>query len=112
MAEELVPIFRVEDGRAAAAWYERLGFVVVAEHRFQPDLPLYLFLRRGDVHLHLSEHTGDAPDGSVAYLYSDDVDGIAADFGIEVEPQPWGREIELLDPFGNRLRIASLSTAG
>jgi len=46
MAEEVVPIFRVDDGRAAAAWYERLGFAVIGKHRFAPHLPLYLFLRR------------------------------------------------------------------
>lgn len=110
MADELVPIFRVEDGRAAAAWYERLGFVVIGEHRFEPGLPLYLFLRRGDVHLHLSEHTGDAPRACVAYLYTDDVDSIAADFGEQVECQAWGREIELRDPYGNRLRIGTITT--
>ena len=55
-------------------FYERLGFEVVREHRFEPHLPLYVILRRGDVHLHLSEHTGDAPPGCVAYFYVDDVD--------------------------------------
>lgn len=112
VAEDLVPVFRVEDGHVAAAWYERLGFVVVAEHRFEPDLPLYLFLRRGDLQLHLSEHTGDAPPGSVAYLYTDDVDGIAAEFDEVVRAQPWGREVELRDPFGNRLRIGTIMTTG
>jgi catechol 2,3-dioxygenase-like lactoylglutathione lyase family enzyme len=107
MTEELVPIFRVEDGRAAAAWYERLGFEVVGEHRFTPDLPLYLFLRRGEVHLHLSEHTGDAPTGSVAYFYVDDVDRVAEEFGVPVRRQPWGREVELTDPDGNRIRVGT-----
>jgi hypothetical protein len=108
MADELVPVFRVEDGREAAAWYERLGFVVTGEHRFEPGLPLYLFLRRGDVRLHLSEHEGDAPPGSLAFLYVDDVDAIAAELGLRVVPQPWGRQIEVADPYGNRLRIGSV----
>src|SRR3546814_4492591 len=103
MAEELVPIFRVEDGRAAAAWYERLGFAVIGEHRFEPHLPLYLFLRRGEVHLHLSEHTGDAPPRSLAYFYVDDVDAIAAELGVDVDEQPWAREIEVRDPAGNQI---------
>jgi catechol 2,3-dioxygenase-like lactoylglutathione lyase family enzyme len=108
MAEELVPIFRVVDALAASAWYERVGFAVIGEHRFAPDLPLYLFLRRGDVHLHLSEHTGDAPPGSVAYFYVEDVDAIATEFGVRPERQPWDvREIELTDPDGNRLRIGT-----
>ncbi len=108
MAEELVPIFRAEDARASAAWYERLGFAIVGEHRFEPHLPLYLFLRRGDVHLHLSEHLGDAPARSVAYFYVDDVHTIAATFDATLQQQPWGPEIELVDPSGNRLRIGSV----
>lgn len=111
MAEELVPIFRVDDGRRAAAWYERIGFVVIGEHRFEPHLPLYLFLRRGEVHLHLSEHLGDAPPGSVAYFYVDDLDAIAAASGAEVHQQPWGPEVELTDPDGNRLRIGTTSSS-
>lgn len=47
MTEYLVPIFRVADGRKAAQWYARLGFEVEGEHRFAPNLPLYLFLKRG-----------------------------------------------------------------
>ena len=106
MAEELIPIFRVTDGVATAAWYARLGFEIVGEHRFAPELPLYLFLERNGVSLHLSEHTGDARPGTLVYFWVDDVDSIAAEFGVEVHDQPWGREIKLTDPDGNRLRIA------
>ena len=68
-------------------------------------MPLYVFLRRGDVHLHLSEHTGDAPPGSLAYFYVDDVDALAADVGAVVEEVPWGRQFEVTDPYGNRVRV-------
>ncbi len=105
MPEELVPIFRVANGHEAAQWYARLGFSVEGEHRFTPQLPLYLFLRRGGNALHLSEHTGDARPNTLVYLYVDDVDVIAAEFGVTVRIQPWAREIELTDPDGNRLRI-------
>ena len=105
MAEEMVPIFRVADGLKSAEWYARLGFVIEGEHRFAPDLPLYLFLARGDLRLHLSEHLGDATPDSLVYLYVDDVDVIATEFGVSVEQQPWAREIALSDPDGNRLRI-------
>jgi catechol 2,3-dioxygenase-like lactoylglutathione lyase family enzyme len=107
MAESIVPIFRVTDGHAAAEWYRRLGFTVEGEHRFAPDLPLYLYLRRGDNWLHLSEHTGDANPGSLVYFYVDDVDAVADEFGAKITPQPWAREIELVDPDGNRLRIGT-----
>lgn len=111
MAEQLVPIFRVDDARAVLGWYQRLGFESIGEHQFEPGFPLYVFLRRGHVHLHVSEHTGDAPPGSVAYYSVDDVDSIAAEFGVAVESQPWGREIELTDPCGNRLRIGVVAQA-
>ena len=110
VAEELVPIFRVDDARSVIGWYQRLGFEVIGEHRFEPGFPLYVFLRRGEVHLHLSEHTGDAPPGSVAYFYVDAIDAIAAEFGAPVESQPWGREIALTDPCGNRLRIGTVAS--
>lgn len=108
MTEELVPIFRVADGRATAAWYSRMGFEVTGEHQFAPDLPRYVFLQRGEVNLHLSEHLGDAPPESVAYFYVADVDAMAAEFGIDVEVQPWAREIELTEPDGNRIRIGTV----
>lgn len=107
MVEEQVPIFRVADASATAAWYGRMGFVVAGEHRFAPGLPLYLFLERNGVQLHLSEHTGDAPPRSLAYFWVTDVDAVATAFGAQVHPQPWGREIELTDPDGNRVRVAT-----
>ena len=108
VAEALVPIFRVADGYATSRWYERLGFSVVGEHRFADGLPLYLFLQRGDIALHLSEHRGDARPDTLVYFYVDDVDSIAAEFDVEVTEQPWAREIQLTDPDGNRLRIGTL----
>lgn len=102
-----MPILRVRDGRAAAAWYERLGFRVTGEHRFEPELPLYLFLQRGEMRLHLSEHRGDAPPGSVVYMYVADVDAIAEVTGATVVDQPWCREVVLTDPDGNRLRVGT-----
>lgn len=106
MAEELTPILRVTDGRETAKWYRRLGFSVEGEHRFAPGLPLYLFLRRGPSTLHLSEHTGDARPDTLLYFRVDNLDEIAAEFEATVETQPWGREIELTDPDGNRWRIS------
>lgn len=56
-----MPIFRVHDAESALSWYRRLGFEVIGKHQFEAGFPLYVFLQRGVVHLHLSEHTGDAP---------------------------------------------------
>ena len=90
MAEQLVPIFNASDATETAKWYARLGFELESEHRFAPNMPLYAFLKRGDVRLHLSEHAGDATPNSLAYLYVDDVDSIAAEFNVKVKDQPWG----------------------
>lgn len=105
MCEELVPIFHVKDAHETAKWYARLGFTVEGEHRFALGMPLYLFLRRGQNVLHLSEHNGDARPNTLVYFYVNDVDTIAAEFDAEVENQPWAREVQLTDPDGNRLRI-------
>ena len=102
-----MPIFRVSDGRETAKWYARMGFRVVGEHRFAPELPLYLFLDRNGVQLHLSEHTGDATPDTLVYFWVDDVAEIASEFGVEVSEQPWAHEIELIDPDGNRLRVGT-----
>jgi hypothetical protein len=42
------------------------------------------------------------------YLYVDDVDSVAAEFGVEIIEQPWAREISLTDPDGNRLRVGTV----
>ena len=107
MAEDMVPIMRVDDGMETAKWYARMGFEIVGQHRFTPELPLYLFLERNGVQLHLSEHTGDATPNTLVYFWVDDVDSIASEFDVEVREQPWAREIELTDPDGNRLRVAT-----
>ena len=105
MSEELIPIFRVKDGYNTAKWYGRLGFEIEGEHRFAPKLPLYLFLRRGNVRLHLSEHKGDARPGTLVYFYVNDLDAVSEEFNVDILQQPWGREIKIEDPDKNRLRI-------
>lgn len=105
--ESVAPIMRITDVDRAVEWYQRLGFGKAGEHRFEPDMPAYVFIARGDVWLHLSQHEGDARPGTLVYLLVEDVDAIANDFGVEVEDNPWGRDIVLRDPDGNRLRIGS-----
>ncbi|HTG73267.1 MAG TPA: glyoxalase superfamily protein, partial [Terriglobia bacterium] len=85
---------------------------IEGEHRFASSLPLYLFLRRGDVRLHLSEHRGDARPGTLVYFWVTDVDQVAAEFGAKVVDQPWARQVDLTDPDGNRLRIGQRSKEG
>jgi hypothetical protein len=96
----------VAHAATAARWYARLGFAVAFEHRFEPHLPAYVGIRREGAQIHLSEHEGDARPGTVVFIWVDDVDPIAAEFGVEVHDAPWGREISLTDPDHNRLRVA------
>jgi catechol 2,3-dioxygenase-like lactoylglutathione lyase family enzyme len=107
MNEEVIPILRVSDAAAAVAWYQRLGFSQQWEHRFEPGFPAFVSIARGPVQLFLSEHTGDARPDTLIYLRLADLDAIAAEFDATVEQPPWGPEIQLRDPDGNRLRIGT-----
>ncbi|MEU3947915.1 glyoxalase superfamily protein [Streptomyces sp. NPDC029526] len=95
----------MRDTAAAARWYGRLGFTVRWEHRFGPDFPCYAELARGPVRLHLSEHEGDAPPDGLVYLRLAPLDAVAEEFGVPVQEMPWGPEVALRDPDGNRLRV-------
>jgi catechol 2,3-dioxygenase-like lactoylglutathione lyase family enzyme len=107
VSERVIPILRVQDAGRAVAWYERLGFEKTDEHRFEPGLPAFVTVDRGSVRLFLSEHEGDARPDTLVYLFVDDIDALAAEFGVVPQDAPWAREIELRDPDGNRLRIGS-----
>ncbi|MET7835310.1 glyoxalase superfamily protein [Micromonospora sediminicola] len=109
MTERLAPILRVRDADAAATWYARLGFARLWEHRFAPDLPRYVGIGRPGMEIHLSEHAGDARPGTLLYLYVDDVDAAAAACGgVEIASQDWGRDFEVTDPDGNRIRVGTV----
>ncbi len=68
-----IPILRMFDERKAREFYlDFLGFSVEFEHRFEADLPLYLGISRNGLHVHLSEHHGDAcPGGGGVYSHSE-----------------------------------------
>lgn len=106
--EEVVPVLRVDDAARAIVWYARLGFSKQWEHQFEPGFPWFVAVRRGPVQIYLSEHTGDAPPTSLIHLYVDDIDAVSEEFGIPVDEQGLaGRECDLADPDGNRLRVAA-----
>ena len=108
MEEEIIPILRATDAASSVAWYGRSGFGRRWEHRFEPGLPAFVEVARGRVRLFLSEHEGDARPDTLVYLRVRDVDVIAAEFGVTVGETPWGREVELRDPDGNRLRVGAV----
>jgi catechol 2,3-dioxygenase-like lactoylglutathione lyase family enzyme len=106
--EEVVPVLRVGDAARAVAWYERLGFRKEWEHQFEPGFPWFVSVARSRVRLYLSEHTGDARPDTLLHLYVEDVDAVAEEFGVAVDEEGLaGRQCELRDPDGNRLRVAT-----
>ena len=108
-----ISVLRMFDVAMARAFYcDYLGFAVTFEHRFAPDLPLYMGLERGACRLHLSEHHGDATPGSTVRIGVENIDAMAAELAAKaykylrpgIQDQPWGlRELTLTDPFGNRI---------
>jgi len=107
MDEEVIPVLRVSDAAKAVAWYHRMGFAEEWEFRFEPGFPAFVSVARGAMRLFLSEHTGDARPDTLIYLRLRDLDAVAKEFGAAVEQMPWGPEVKLRDPDGNRLRIGT-----
>src|SRR3954468_21236986 len=106
--EEVVPVLYVEDAARAVAWYERLGFEKEWEHQFEPGFPWFVSVARGQVRLYLSEHKGDARPNTLINLYVNDIDTVSKEFGIPVDEDGLaGRECDLEDLDGNRLRVAT-----
>lgn len=103
-----MPVLRIENADRAVAWYGRLGFVKEWEHQFEPGFPWFVSIARGKVRLFLSEHLGDAPPGGLIHLFVTDIDAVSEEFGIPVDEQGLaGRQCDITDPDGNRLRIAA-----
>jgi catechol 2,3-dioxygenase-like lactoylglutathione lyase family enzyme len=108
MDEQVVPVLRAADATRAVDWYARLGFVKEWEHQFEPGFPWFVCVARGNVRLYLSEHEGDARPDTLIHLYVKDIDAVSVEFGIPVdEDELAGRECHLVDPDGNRLRVAT-----
>jgi len=115
----VVPVLRIFDEAKAREFYlDFLGFAVRFEHRFAPDLPLYLGIGRDACELHLSEHHGDATPGSAVRIEVRDIDALHSEMTAHayryarpgIEPKPWGtREITVTDPFGNRLTFCAVA---
>ena len=108
MDEEVVPVLHVEDAAQAVEWYGRLGFVKEWEHQFEPGFPWFVSVARGTARLYLSEHKGDARPDTLIHLYVNDIDAVSEEFRTPVDEDGLaGRECDLVDPDGNRLRVAT-----
>jgi len=111
----IVPLLRMFDIPATRAFYnDYLGFGVDFEHRFEPELPLYMQVSRAGLVLHLSEHHGDGSPGANIRIPTQGVEALHAELHSKnyrylrpgLETAPWGeRLLILLDPAGNRLQF-------
>ena len=110
---DAVPILGGRDEAMSRAFYCRfLGFEVDFEFRYAPELPLYLGLERGPLHLHVDHHD-NVPGGSFVLFWLSGIDAWREElltrgkgFTVpEISNQPWGREMTVTDPLGNVLRF-------
>ncbi|MDE1184453.1 glyoxalase superfamily protein [Paraburkholderia sp.] len=116
-----VPILRIFSVEKAKEFYvDFLGFTLDWEHRFDETFPLYAQVRRDGLTIHLSEHHGDATPGSTIFVTVEDIGALHAELSGKayryakpgVEPLPWGKVLEVTDPFGNRIRFCDPSHGG
>lgn len=110
-----IPILRILDEAKAKAFYIGfLGFHVDWEHRFEEGLPLYMQVSKDNCIIHLSEHAGDCSPGSALRITTDELEAfreilLAKNYNNvrpEIETMPWGNDMTITDPFGNRLTFA------
>jgi catechol 2,3-dioxygenase-like lactoylglutathione lyase family enzyme len=94
-----IPILRIFDiAKAKEFYFGFLGFKVDFEHRFEPDLPLFMQISLGDVILYLSEHHGDCSPGAKIVLETSGLAAYHADLAAKkygyarpgLVEQPWG----------------------
>ena len=112
--QRVIPVLRIFDVTKAREFYlDYLGMSVDWEHRFEGTAPLYLQVSRGDLVLHLSEHYGDGTPGTVIYIEVRGVREYHAELVARsynylrpaLEEDDIGTGLQLIDPFGNRIRF-------
>ena len=116
-----IPILRIFSIEKAKEFYlGYLGFAWGWEHRFGDDFPLYAEVSRAGLRLHLSEHHGDGTPGSAVFLPMTGIDALHKELAARdypyarpgVEDNPWGRSVDVSDPFGNQLRFCERTASG
>ena len=111
-----IPVLRIFSIEKAREFYIGwLGFSVDFEHRFEPDLPLFMGVSRASLVLYLSEHHGDGSPGANLTVETTGLDALHAEligkrYGYGrpgIEETPWGaRDLRVHDPFGNRITFS------
>ena len=112
----VIPILRMFDIRKAREFYfDYLGFKVDFEHRFEPDLPLFMGISRGGIQLYLSEHHGDGSPGVHIHIETAGLAEYHAELAAKgygymrpgLENQPWGATtMTVYDPFSYHITFS------
>lgn len=117
-----IPVFRMLNEAQARQFYlDYLGFEIDWESRFSPTSPLYMQIHLGAAILHLNGHANDETPASEVHIpvlglqhYCDDLNSKKLGYpeAIAVDPRYQGRntDLNLYDPFGNRLVFCSQHT--
>ena len=109
-----VPLLRIFDVAKAKEFYLGfLGFAVDWEHRFEDVAPVYMQVSRGGLVLHLTEHYGDCCPGSTVFVRVRGLEELHRELAAKlygylrpgIERSPESLCMEVIDPFGNRLRF-------
>lgn len=110
------PVLRIFHYQKAVDHYIGwLGFSIDWEHKFEGDSPVYVQISKGDIVLHLSEHSGDGTPGTNVFI--DDFKDLAAYHNQLLEKKyKYNRpgistpfyddnalEVIVIDPFHNQL---------
>lgn len=116
----VIPILRMFDVAKAREFYlGYLGFAVDFEHRFEPELPLFMQVSRGEAGLYLSEHHGDGSPGCHVTIEMTGVADYHAELASKnyrymrpgLERQPWGATtVTVYDPFSNHITFSEPSS--
>jgi hypothetical protein len=119
--EQAIPILRTfDEAKTREFYFDFLGFKMDWNHRFAPGLPLYMQVSRGKLILHLSEHHGDASPGSTSFIWMEGIEAFHRELldkkyknsRPDLESVDWGLQVQVPDPFGNRLRFAQRKKTG
>lgn len=108
-----IPMLRsFDEGQARAFYCDYLGFSVDWEHRFAPDLPLFMQISRSGIVLWITGHHGDATPGAHIGVKVSGLAGFHAELAGRVysNMRPGlddhiggGKVVAVTDPFGNRI---------
>jgi hypothetical protein len=117
---QVVPMLRIFSVEKARDFYLHfLGFKVDWENDGGGRAPMYMQISRGNLVLHLTEHYGDCTPGSNVYVIMEGIEALHREIISRghkymrpgLRKAPWNATVmELIDPFGNRLRFSEAVT--